>query len=66
MCEVPRPLLRNATVCDQRACDTWTRTPEEHGFVEVIWGTERLAFCGIDCLLQELAQRSQPSISIPM
>jgi hypothetical protein len=53
-------------VCDQRACGTWTRTPEEHGFVEVIWGAERLAFCGIDCLLQELAQRSQPSISIPM
>jgi hypothetical protein len=61
-----RPLIRNATACDHSACGTWTRSPEEHGFVEVLWGPERLGFCGIDCLIRELAQRSQPSISIPM
>lgn len=59
-------ITHNASACDHGPCDTWTRHPEEHGFVEVIWGTDRLVFCGIDCLLRELAQRSQPTVTIAM
>jgi hypothetical protein len=67
MCdEGRRPLIRNATACDRSGCGTWSRSPEEHGFLEVVWGSQRLGFCGVDCLLQELAQRSQPSMTMPM
>ena len=59
-----RRLTRNACTCDHDLCETWTRVPEEHGFVEVIWGADRLVFCGIDCLLKELAGRSQPTVTI--
>jgi hypothetical protein len=59
-------LTRNACACDHGPCETWTRFPEDHGFVEVVWGTDRLVFCGIDCLLAELAQRSQPTVTVAM
>ena len=62
----PKRIARNASACDHGPCDTWTRNPEDHGFIEVIWGTDRLVFCGIDCLLKELAQRSEPMIRLSM
>jgi hypothetical protein len=54
-------LSRNAAACDRESCDTWSREPEAHGFLEVAWGRHRLLFCCVDCLLTELAQRSEPS-----
>lgn len=60
------PLGRNAAACDHRTCDTWSREPEAHGFLEVVWGPHRLLFCSVDCLLTELAMRTQPSSSLPL
>jgi hypothetical protein len=56
-------LTRNAAACDRDSCDTWSREPEVHGFLEVAWGTQRLVFCSVDCLLSEMARRSEPSSS---
>lgn len=51
--EQPLPIVRNATQC--AACPTWSREPEQHHFLEVVWGGERLAFCGAACAMRHLA-----------
>ncbi|HEX6886463.1 MAG TPA: hypothetical protein VF143_00030 [Candidatus Nanopelagicales bacterium] len=62
----PIPLSRNAAACDHRSCDTWSREPEAHGFLEVVWGPQRLLFCGVDCLLTELAMRTEPTSALQL
>ena len=41
--------MADATHCDREGCDTWSRHPENHGFLTVNWvGSSRLArkdFC---------------------
>lgn len=59
-------LTRNACACDHADCDTWSRDPEAHGFLEVVWGQDRLLFCSIDCLLLELADRTGPTERLPL
>jgi hypothetical protein len=58
--EYPETITRNAAVCEAEGCDSWTREPEHVGFVEAVWGAERIVFCSIDHLLRELARRSTP------
>ena len=29
--------MADATHCDREGCDTWTRNPEDHGFLAVNW-----------------------------
>ena len=53
-------LARNAAVCDADECDTWTREPEMHGFLQLVWGELVLLFCSPDCTLKWLATNSTP------
>lgn len=56
----PEPLTRNAAACDTDGCDTWSREPEQHGFLEVVWGDMRLLYCSPDHLLKDIASVSKP------
>lgn len=60
----PEPITCNAAACDADGCDTWSREPEAHGFIEVIWGDQRSVYCKPDCLLQDIARRTAPTITI--
>ena len=53
-------MFRNAAACDY--CNTWSREPEDHGFLEVVWGHDRLLFCRVDCLLLGMAERGGPPV----
>ena len=48
--------MAEATHCDREGCGTWSRHPENHGFLTVNWvGSSRLArkdFCSWDCILR--------------
>jgi len=54
----------NATHCLSEGCDTWSYWPEEHGFIIIIWDRVTTAYCSTDCLLRDVARRSEPSITI--
>jgi hypothetical protein len=56
----PEPITRNAAACEADGCDTWTLEPEQHGFIEIVWGDERMVYCSVDCLLKDVASRSKP------
>jgi hypothetical protein len=56
----PEPITRNACACEADGCDTWTKEPEQHGFIEIVWGDERMVYCGADCLLKDVARRTTP------
>lgn len=60
----PEPITRNAAACEADGCDTWTMEPEQHGFIEIIWGDERMVYCKPDCLLRDIAQRTAPTTTI--
>lgn len=62
----PERLTMNAAACDGPECDTWSREPENHGFLELIWGARRFIFCSTDCCLKYLADNSSPMIVIPL
>lgn len=51
---------RNASVCDHGPCDTWTRHPEDHGFLTVWWGDLPLVFCSPDHVIAHLAATTEP------
>jgi hypothetical protein len=55
----------NAAACDGDGCDTWTREPETHGFVMLVWGDAKFTFCSADCCLRYLADHSEPMVVIP-
>ena len=57
----PEPITRNAASCDADECDSWSREPEAHHYLEVVWGDERLIFCCSNCLLVEMARRTKPT-----
>lgn len=61
----PERLTMNAAACDGPGCDTWSREPEQHGFMELIWGPSRYLFCSGDCCLKYLADHSTPLVVIP-
>jgi hypothetical protein len=50
----------NAAACDGDGCQTWSRNPEEHGFVLLVWGDTKFTFCSPDCCLKHLATYSTP------
>lgn len=54
----------NTAHCDAAGCDTWSRTPREHGFLFVEWDEALLIFCSTDCLLREVAARSTPGETV--
>lgn len=56
----PEPITRNAAACEADGCETWTLEPEQHGFIEIVWGDERMVYCGTNCLLRDVARRSSP------
>lgn len=48
-------LIRNAAACEADDCQTWSRFPEEHGFVELRWPDRAVTFCSPGCALKWLA-----------
>ena len=54
----------NAVHCLRPGCDTWTFEPEEHGFIILIWDGIETAYCSTDCVLVDIAQRSEPTETI--
>lgn len=53
-------LFRNAAACDGPGCGTWSRAPEEHGFMMLVWGDAALLFCSGDCSMRWLAENTKP------
>lgn len=46
--------MADAIHCDRDGCDTWTRNPEDHGFLAVNWWGDwgsKKDFCSWDCVL---------------
>ena len=50
----------NAAHCDAEGCDTWSLTPQEHGFLALHWGGSVSIYCSTDHLLRDVAARSTP------
>lgn len=48
-------MQRNVTACDADECNTWSRDPEEHGFLELRWPGRVVSFCSPGCALRWLA-----------
>jgi hypothetical protein len=65
MTHMPERLCRNAALCERDGCGTFSTEPEAHGFLMLVWGDKRYLFCKTDCLLQWLAEHSEPTIEIP-
>lgn len=55
----------NAAACDGDGCDTWSREPQQHGFMLLVWGESKITFCSADCLLKFVADHSIPMVVIP-
>ncbi len=59
--------MADAMHCDVEGCDTWSRSPEEHGFLSVNWWGDyasRLDFCSWDCILA-YGMRKPPLGAVP-
>jgi hypothetical protein len=50
---------RNAAACDGPGCNTWSRVPEEHGFMMLVWGAPWV-FCSGDCAMRWLSENTKP------
>ena len=59
-------LTKNAAACDGPECNTWSREPEDHGFMELVWGPSRYVFCSGDCAMKFLAEKTTPVVVIPV
>ena len=51
----------NSAHCEREDCDTWSRTPQAHGFISVRWGEALILYCSVDCMLQDMSRRSEPT-----
>lgn len=58
--------MADATHCDREGCDTWSRSPDSHGFLTVNWWggdwTDKKDFCSWDCLLAYAA--TKPALEV--
>lgn len=57
----------NAAHCEGPGCDTWSRSPKEHGFVVIHWpnpdgDTENhySVYCCVDCMMKDAVARFAP------
>jgi hypothetical protein len=53
-------IQRNASMCEGPGCDTWSREPEDHGFLMLTWDNEKLPFCSGDCAMRWLSENTKP------
>ena len=46
--------MADAIHCDRNGCDTWSRNPEDYGFINLNpWGdwSDKKDFCSWDCVI---------------
>ena len=59
--------MSDAIHCDRNGCDTWSRNPEAHGFINVNpWGdwSDKRDFCSWDCVIAYGATKP-PLVVVP-
>ena len=57
--------VMNACHCLRPGCDTWSYEAIEQGFIIIIWDGIETAYCSSDCMITDIAQRTQPTETIP-
>lgn len=65
----PEGLVRNAIACEADECQTWSRDPEAHGFLEIRWAGDAVrvvSFCSPGCALRWLATYANLTEEIPL
>lgn len=59
--------MADAIHCDRQGCDTWSRNPEDHGFLAVNWWGDwgsKKDFCSWDCVLA-YGMTKPPLVAVP-